>query len=120
MPEQEARPPRWGPIPDPAPFPWDPIPWPPWDPTPWPPWQHDPWSQWRRIPRWPPGDPPNLLEKLSELIKPGDLVALQQARLEMTRAQLAAQLEFTKAQTEAQLNLLSKQMEILAKYRQSK
>ena len=110
MSEHEGSPPRWGPIADPPPWPWpqpDPIPW-PWRA------QVPPW--WRRVPWPPPGDPIPFYDKFKDLIKPEDVMALQRAQLEATRAQLQADMKHMKAQVDIQLDLLAKQMEILANY----
>lgn len=110
MNEQEVRPPRWGPVTDPAPWPW-PQP----DPMPWP-WTRLPLQWWRRVPWPPPGDPIPFYEKFKDLIKPQDMVALQRAQLEASRAQLQVEMDHVKAQVDIQMDLLSKQMEILEKY----
>ena len=98
MSERELKPPRWGPVTDPAPGPWR---WPQWDPIPW---------IWRRVP-FPEGDPiPFPYEKILERIRIQDVIALRLASLEAVN-------EIFQAQLSAQRALLEKQQEILGKYK---
>jgi hypothetical protein len=95
MSEREPRPPQWGPVTDPGPWPW-------WDPIPW---------FWKRIPRpFPDGDPIPFPYKILEQIRVEDLLALRRIELET----MAEVIQF---QMKAQLDLLGKQQEILAKYK---
>lgn len=95
MPERAIRPPRWGPIADPAPWahhPWvDPIPWA---------WKHVPFD---------PGDPIPWPIRVLEQVRVEDVIALRQAQLAAVQEVLAAQIKAQKA-------LLAKQQEILGKY----
>ncbi len=100
MTEKEFRPPRWGPIPDPAPW------GPPWvDPIPW-------W--WRHVPFPHPGDP-IWLSKFIDQIKPEVMVELQRLEIEAARVHLDAQLEFTRSQARARLDLMEQQLDVLKK-----
>jgi hypothetical protein len=95
MQEREMKPPQWGPVADPAP--WPPYPWA--DPIPWA-WKHVPFH---------PGDPIPWPIKVLEQLRIDDIIALRQAEL------VAIQDVFT-AQLKAQKALLAKQQEILGKY----
>ena len=102
---ERMRVPAWGPAMDP----------PPDDPFGGGPWWWGAW--WRRKIPFPPWDPPDLLDKLNEVIKPEDVIALEHAKLGALRAELDAAGKFASAQVKAQLGLIEQQMEILAKYR---
>jgi hypothetical protein len=89
-----------------------------WDPSPDDPGGYGlpPWWLRRRIP-FPPWDPPDLREKLKELIRPEDVVALEHARVEAMRLELEAEMACVHAQMRAQMELVSQQLKVLEKYR---
>ncbi len=95
MVERETRPPQWGPIPDPAP-------WPPYACAQIPPlWKHVPF---------PHGDPIPWPIRVIEQVNVEDMISLRQA-------ELAAVQEVFNAQIKAQKALLARQQEILGKYK---
>lgn len=99
MPDRDPTPPKWGPAVDPPP-------WGPCGPDPIP----FPWHQWwRRIP-FHPGDPIPFPLEILEKIRVEDIFALRQAGLDAAE-------EFFKAQMKIEKVFLTKQLEILGKYK---
>jgi hypothetical protein len=94
MPEQEIKPPKWGPNVDPAPFP-------PWaDPIPW---------YWKIV-HFNPGDPIPFPYRILDQIRIADIIALRHAALDMAEKVIQTQIN-------AEREMLAKQQEILAKYK---
>lgn len=100
--EEHFRMPPWGPAVDPSPD----------DPS-----GYDPQWWWRRRIPFPPWDPVDLREKLKDIIKLEDVVALEHAKLASMRVELEAEMKFANARMKAQMDLMAQQMEILQKYR---